>query len=308
MSLKFVCPKCGKELKAPKHLMGKPVVCPKCQYGFRVGSPAEGGNSDGHVATSEAWKFPPARGEEEPAAVTATERESVAATVAQAPPTSVLRAPTPPSGSAPQGTVVAPPIQESPPAQSPAAQSPAAESRSAATRTPRRPTRAKLITPDSAETRVQLDADGELPHLHLRDDPKKPKEDESAGGSNPLLLIGVVCASITMSVILLFVEPNSARDESQSKTEAREQIRLYYWGAPSLQGPLAAYQKKLREAIQAHHRADYNAEVARYREVLRMLHDESIQDATGLTGVKQHGAPPNDRHLEELLATLLRDD
>ncbi len=281
--------------------MGKPVVCPQCQYGFRVGSPAEGGDSDGQVAATESWKFPPARGEEQPATAELAQRTTAVAEAA--PPTSVLRIPIPPGGSAPQGTVVAPPIQNSN-----AVQTPTAESRSAASRTARRPTRAKLIAPDSAETRVQLDADGELPHLHLRDDPKKLKEDEAAGGANPLLLIGAVCASITMSVILLFVEPNSAQDESQSKTEAREQIRLYYWGTPTVQGPLASYQKKLREAIQAHHRADYNAEFARYREVLRMLHDESIQDATGLTGVKQHGAPPNDRHLEELLATLLRDD
>ena len=172
---------------------------------------------------------------------------------------------------------------------------------------------AKFIGSEVTETRVQLGADGQLPNLVLRDEKKKEVEDSPAQSSNPLLLIGVLCFSVTISVIMLFVNTENKHVDGKSKEQARAQIQESYTGKPPEDhtGPpptIKPYQRKLREALQVHNLGDYTMERGRYREVLDMLHNESNQDAAGLTGFREAKKPPNDRHLKGLISTLLSED
>ena len=162
---------------------------------------------------------------------------------------------------------------------------------------------AKFIADEAAPTRVQLGADGRLPELLFEDRPAEPDLQEAqTRGSNPLLLVGVLCFSITLSVILLVFEPQEVRSSDAAKAEARHWIALKYIGT----GPnLKPHEKRLREALQASYRGDDAAERRLYREVLNMLHDESHRGAVGLTGPRTAADPPNDQHLEQQLATLL---
>jgi hypothetical protein len=168
---------------------------------------------------------------------------------------------------------------------------------------------AKFIAAEAIETRVQLGADGRLPELSLRDDKQKPAVEKRQQSSNPLLLIGAVCISVTMSIIMLFVDTGTTRGNDRPKREAREELVTWYTGKPK--GPATAgrelrpFEILLRRAVQAHHRTDFSEEQELYREVLDMLHDESNQDFGGLTGLREAAAPPNDQHLSSLLSILL---
>jgi hypothetical protein len=170
----------------------------------------------------------------------------------------------------------------------------------------RRGQAAKFIVENAAETQLQLGTDGRLPELRFEDiEDEDDLQQPEARDSNPLLLIGVLCFSITLSVILLVFEPTSAPTNSASKWQARAQIQRSYFGT----GPdLKPHERRLREALQAFHRGDSVTERRLYREVLNMLKDESHRGAAGLTGPKAAQNPPNDRHLEEQLATLLSRD
>ena len=165
---------------------------------------------------------------------------------------------------------------------------------------------AKFIADEAVQTRVQLGADGRLPELQFQDPAAEPGPQETqTRGSNPLLLIGVLCFSITLSVILLVLEPQEVRSSDAAKAAARHWIALKYLG----EGPrLQPHEKRLREALQASYRGDRAAERRLYREVLNMLHDESHRGAAGLTGPRTALDPPNDQHLEQQLATLLSGD
>lgn len=165
---------------------------------------------------------------------------------------------------------------------------------------------ARFIAEETAETRVQLGADGRLPELKFEaraaeSDPREPQ----AGGSNPLLLVGVLCFSVTLSVILLVFEPPKAPSNEAAKAAARNWIQAKYIGSDSTPQP---HELRLRWALQAAVRGDTASERRLYREVLNMLHDESLRGAAGVTGPRVAAEPPNDRHLEEQLAILLSGD
>lgn len=166
---------------------------------------------------------------------------------------------------------------------------------------------AKFIAEETAETRVQLGADGRLPELKFeaRAAEPDPREPQAGGGSNPLLLVGVLCFSVTLSVILLVFEPQTVPANDAAKAAARHWIELRYIGSDSTPQDL---KDRLRWALQAAIRGDDVSERRLYREVLNMLHDESLRGAAGLTGPRVAAEPPNDRHLEEQLAILLSGD
>jgi DNA-directed RNA polymerase subunit RPC12/RpoP len=165
---------------------------------------------------------------------------------------------------------------------------------------------AKFIADESVETRVRFGADGRLPELRFEARTAEPDPQQTqVRDSNPLLLVGVLCFSITLSLILLVFEPQEFRSSDAAKAEARHWIELKYIGV----GPnLKPHEKRLREALQAFYRGDRGAERRLYRDVLNMLHDESHQGAAGLTGPRAALDPPNDQHLEQQLATLLSGD
>jgi DNA-directed RNA polymerase subunit RPC12/RpoP len=165
---------------------------------------------------------------------------------------------------------------------------------------------AKFIAAQTAQTQVQLGADGRLPVLLFENRVAEPDSRETATrDSNPLLLIGVLCFSVTLSVLLLVFDPQQVQSNDAAKDEARHWIVTRYIGA----GPhLKPHEKRLREALQAFHRGDFATERRMYRDVLDMLRDESHRGAVGLTGPRRALDPPNDHHLEQLLATLLSGD
>jgi hypothetical protein len=163
---------------------------------------------------------------------------------------------------------------------------------------------AKFIAGSRTETNVQLGADGQLPALVLRETKQQDDSEDTANTTNPLLLIGVLCFSISLSVILLFVDTSATVSEGKTKAHAREQIKRVYARPSANDKP---YQTKLREAIWAHNNDDFQVERRRYREVLDMLHSEAIRDLGGLTGMREAKQPPNDRHLEDLLGILLTE-
>lgn len=165
---------------------------------------------------------------------------------------------------------------------------------------------AKFIAAETADTRVRLGADGRLPELLFEDQAPEPESPVTRSeGSNPLLLIGALCFSITLSVILLVFEPQPRHADDAAKAEARNWIEMNYIGS----GPrLKPHERRLREALQAYHRGDHATERRLYREVLDMLRDESHRGAVGLTGARKALNPPNDHDLEQQIATLLRRD
>jgi hypothetical protein len=170
---------------------------------------------------------------------------------------------------------------------------------------------AKFIAAEATETRVQLGADGRLPELSLRDEKQKPAVEKQKQNANPLLLIGAVCVSVTMSVVMLLADTGMTQGNDRAKKEARQQIKSWYTANPTVPGALPRdpkpFEEILRLAIQASHVEHYEEERELYREVLNMLKDESNQDV-GLTGLHEAPVPPNDRHLEGLLSILLSPD
>ncbi len=174
----------------------------------------------------------------------------------------------------------------------------------------RRAQPARFIADEATETRVQLGADGRLPALQFQarmaeQDPQEPSSRES----NPLLLIGVLCFSVTLSVILLVFDPQQGPSRGAAKDEARREIlRSYTALEPQLLPDQRRLRERLRAALDAFHRGDYASERQRYREAMNMLKNESNRGPEGLTGARRGATPPNDWHLEQQLATLLSRD
>ena len=172
------------------------------------------------------------------------------------------------------------------------------------------PRSARFITADPGATRVALGADGKLPALVLADGPRTEEEEaeKKQASGPPWLLLLVFGFSITASVAMLLVESSGPQVERRSQTAARHAIRQYYTGASM---PIAPYQMKLRLALQAAQRGDRETEKRMCREVLDILHSESKSKFTGITGIVDGPDPPegrpSDRHLENLLSTLLND-
>ncbi len=172
---------------------------------------------------------------------------------------------------------------------------------------PRRGQAARFVAENIAETKLQLGADGRLPELQFedREDDEPDQQKPEARDSNPLLLIGAMCFSITLSIIMLVFDPEETTSNTADMEMARYRIQLNYIGI----GPdLKPHERRLREALSAFHRGDFATERRLYREVLHMLKDESFRGPAGLTGPKTAQHAPNDRHLEEQIATLLSRD
>lgn len=152
-------------------------------------------------------------------------------------------------------------------------------------------------------SRLELGQDGQLPQL-IANEGKESKEpvDDSQSGKSPWLLIGAVCFSVLMSVIMLWVPADSQQATSDEKAEAREKLQEFYIGG---QADIKPYQQLLRRALQAHNRGDEEDETRLYKKVLQMLHSEEFKEK-GLTAPKWITGSPNDRELEELLSLLLR--
>lgn len=163
---------------------------------------------------------------------------------------------------------------------------------------------ARFIAADSSATRVELGHDGQLPVLQLEEAARVETGGDGARASNPWLLVAALIFSFGMSAVLLFVDTDRAPAEKTTKRSARLEIEMHYTAPAAVP---QRYRKLLREALQAYNKGDYATERQRYKEVLFLLHAENKDPLTGLTGQVKAANPPNDRHLEELLSTLVDD-
>jgi hypothetical protein len=172
----------------------------------------------------------------------------------------------------------------------------------AAPAAPRMARPAQFIAGDPQARQIALGKDGQLPELVLQSvDAVSPVEKRRT--AHPLLLASLVVASFLLSAGMLLYQPGSTTERLDDSQTRRELARDYHGDKP----PFAPYQQLLRQAEQAYNQGDYDRERACYRQVLNLLHAERENRSFGLTGF-QTSAPPNDRRLEELLSSLLRDD
>ena len=200
------------------------------------------------------------------------------------------------TGKAAPSSASRPTAKSSPPAAKRARHSPSKPSREALP--------ARFIAADASETRVELGHDGQLPILQLEEATRIDVDQQNASASNPWLLVAALAFSFGMSAVLLFVDTSGAPAERATKKSARSDIEMYY-SRPVAQPQ--QYRRLLREALQAYNKEDYATERRRYKRVLDLLHAENKDLYSGLTGQVSAPKPPHDRHLEELLSTLVDD-
>jgi hypothetical protein len=203
-----------------------------------------------------------------------------------------------PRTSPPTGQPLPPPLPQTPP--QPPPQPPARISQTA-----------RFVAADPSALRVQLGADGKLPELLLDDADKRAAgvAEEKPRSSPPWLLMGVFGLSIAMSLAMLFMDAEGTGGGGQrSQAVARAQLKQLYTGDYP---PLAPYQVRVRQALQAFQKGDREDERRLLREVLDLLHAESKSRTTGITGMIEAPDPPignpSDRHLESLISTLLAE-
>lgn len=155
---------------------------------------------------------------------------------------------------------------------------------------------ARFISAEKAVASTQLAADGRLPELSLSEGGDRRAAGD-ARGTNPLVMIGVLCLSFVMSTMLVFVDFEPPESASRLKADARRQLVEFYREP----GPaLKPYQEHLRDAQRAHSRGDLETEREMYRRVLNLLHAEGRSPYARLTH--------DDKELEDLLSVLLMEE
>ncbi len=300
MPIRITCPRCQHSLAVPSRSAGSYATCPRCEG--RVWVPKEG--ERGRAETL-------GRRETDKAAEAGRERPVAKPAVASPP---VAAPPRPPSREA-QGEAAAPPRSDPDagthaptPAPPPVGGSPAgAPAPPPGPPAPGSGKKARLVTASAAPAGLAPAADGGLPELHLQEGRERDTTERSGTQLNPLILLVLLCASVTLSAIMILMDiegPGGSR-AAVRRDQAREVIAREYLPPPEelAEGALRLepYQVVLREAIQAHRRGDRRTEEARYLEVLKLLRAERHPDSRGLTGSRA-----NDVRLEEQIALLLR--
>ncbi len=182
------------------------------------------------------------------------------------------------------------------PAAAPRSATPAADS------TPRKKATMRILS-EPAEPTWTLSADGTLPALHL----EESEMQNPAGGRrsfNWVFLVVLLCTSMTVSLALVLVEPQSGQlGEVRVQDAARRVLMDEYIPSLNPESPPAEYQVLLREAIRAHNTGNFDRERELYRQLLRLLYAYSDRSPyEGLTG-----SATRDRKLEEQLRILLRE-
>lgn len=141
---------------------------------------------------------------------------------------------------------------------------------------------------------------GALPQLQLHETTAEHTM-IPATGVHPLVMVGLLCLSVTASLtVLLLPDSGPPAAHSAKQQQARKILQEKYFS--ELDGePRTLYQFHLRTALRAHQRGDVHRERECYREVLDLLRAERLP----VTGVS--GSPGRDRELERALKTLLTD-
>jgi hypothetical protein len=163
---------------------------------------------------------------------------------------------------------------------------------------------AHFITTEAAQSTIKPAADGKLPELRLHEGREAEVSKEKGGGLNPLLLLGAICLSVGLCVVLLLVDVDSQDSANVAqKQRAREVLdKEWYLANEDPSKPLMRYQTLLRQSQQAHSRGDRGTEHRLYRKVLDMLRAERGKTEKGLTG-----SPARDKTLEDQISILLSD-
>lgn len=211
-------------------------------------------------------------------------------------------APRPPSGPQPP----LPPAPTSMAAMQPAPQPPAPPAPSAGPPTGRFPPPApapqrkvaRFITAETMASTLPISADGKLPALQLTEGHTTAEAKVKSSKMNPLMLMGLLCLSVVMSITFVLLAPSEDNPEDvPARVDARREIEDNYFGQKGK--PIEEYQRWLREAQTAYARGDYRTEHARYRAVQKRLNAEREKFQPGLTG-----SDTRDKRLGELLDTL----
>jgi hypothetical protein len=173
---------------------------------------------------------------------------------------------------------------------------------------PREAQPARFIAAESADTRINLGADGRLPELVLHEASKQDASESAERTSHPIRLLAIIGVSFVALIWVLTMDVGSSRNESQSKADQRQELQDLYARRSQPHHPQKEYQALLSKALQAHNQGKYADEQRYYRLVLNLLRDEALQkdaaNVKGLTGVRK-GDKPSDEHLESLLSRLL---
>jgi len=273
MPIRIDCPRCKQSLSVPSRMAGSYANCPRCKGRFWV--PQEKAK------------------ESVPLGAAGDAARSVAGPGrTPAPPPADPQTVAEPRGrdggsTRPSGTAEPPPETPVPP--------------------PPPPKRAKkvarFITAEAAKSTLKVAEDGKLPELRLEDVANVQAKQEKGASLNPLVMLGLICMSLVLSVVLLFVdlEPQGPSNAEQ-RAHARHVIEEEFFADLNSPEPRKAYQIYLREAQRAHSRGDVATERRLYCKVLDLLRAERGR-FEGLTG-----SPGRDKKLEEQISTLLSEE
>ena len=268
MPIKLDCPRCKRPLSVPSKKTGSYVNCPDCRGRFWVpeDSSADAPRADAAVSPSGAPTEAPAAPPVQTPPASANSPNS----------SSTLSGAGEPSAPAADQTANGPPP---PPA-------PAAERKTA-----------RFISPEVAQSTLQVAEDGQLPELQLQEHEQKKKKTEPRTTTiNPLVLFGVISLSVVLSILLVLYEAPEPPESEQVKT-ARTTIEGCWSNAESTD-PLKPYQIYLREAHVAHTRGDYKTERKLYRQVYGLL---KVEGEAVITNID------HEIILEEFIPVMLND-
>lgn len=315
MAILIDCPRCKQSLSVPGKMAGGFAVCPRCNGQFQI--PANAPNVPNRSGTV----LPPSALPVTPPPVTVPPTApSGPRTMPPAPPMAPpisgtsMRGPLLGSAASPVGPLP-PPAAKPPPASMPAAAAPGAMgpfaqaaamlkgdagSAVAAVPSPQGGKVARFIAAEAAQSTLKPAEDGKLPELRLHESADGPRK-EKARGSNPLLVMGVICLSLVMSIALYLtdLEPRD-RTDADAKAHARAMVEEKFFSGLD-RTPSERYQDYLRRAQRAYARGDYQTERNLYRKVLELLRAERP------TGEYLTGGPTSDKELEQHLVTLLKE-
>jgi hypothetical protein len=322
MQITVTCPRCKQSMTTHSRVAGSYAICAHCNGRFWIPEDAA------HDASQPAEPTDPAKPDRRrhrrrapnalprAAPPAAASRKTVAGLLHKP----IVPIPQPTGGSAdrpPQRAPVEPQAEPSPPgavtpfrAAPGAAGPPATPARQAApaANEPGLPVAvpakrvARFITADAAQSTLRLAEDGRLPELRLQESGQGKAKPQKGLTVNPLVMLGLLCLSVTASVVLVLIEPApSGSADSSGKAAARQVIARHYFSDAESSRPDKPYQLLLREAQMAYARGDYRKERELYQRVLDLLRQER-GPFEGLTG-----SASRDRELEKHILVLLSD-
>lgn len=313
MPIRIDCPRCHKPLAVPSKMAGSYVTCPRCQGRLWVPPPAEAGPA----ALGARLPAPATDGGQIPRPLApggASPKPIGAAPLATPPPVTAGES----GGGAPPAPppVCGPPISTPrdivpagavPPAQGIPGRGALAGAEPAVAPPPVVPiprrTIARFITAELSSCRLPLTADGKLPELKLGEtDGEAADRPARARGAHPLVLFGLLAASLGASVLLILAPSDAtAPNRLEELRQARRIIETEYFRELDEGVPPRPYQLLLREAKLAHSRGDVRRERDLYRRVLDLLRAYPKPEK-GVTGSVER-----DERLERQLIVLLSE-